>query len=63
MGKAMTAEEFGEKVSGYYAMVVEGHLGKDDAEDAILDTLTAVSDDEREAAHDIHQAIWEKLFA
>ena len=58
----MTPEQFKEKVQSYYAQVLDGVLSLDDADDAILDTLTAVSECDEEKARDFHQEVWHRYF-
>ena len=58
----MSPIEFKEKVSSYYCLVIDGHLSKDDAEDAILDTLTAVNESDQDIARDYHRQVWAEYF-
>ena len=58
----MTPEEFKGKVNSYYSLVLDGHLSKDDAEDAINDCITAVKDCEQEQCHDYHEKKFVETF-
>lgn len=62
MGKTMTVEEFGEKVSGHYALVIDGVLTIDDAEDALVDILSGVIDEDYDEACDLRSWLFEKFF-
>ena len=58
----MTSDEFKDKVDGYIALVLDGHLTEDDACDATLDCLTAVAEHDKDRCYDYFVAQWVRTF-
>ena len=58
----LTLEEFKAKVESYYSLVIDSHLSKDDAEDAISAILATFHDGDWEDASDIHHEAWVEYF-